>query len=157
MSFPRKTRRAFLVPAAMVLALTLTPALAACGGNPIQNVIKGATGGQLDIGGTTLPADFPKEVPLASGDIITAASFGNADEGKVWNVSIKVPDLAAITGITSQLEGAGFEVVGGTASTEEGAANIFTKEPHTVLVIVAKDDKAGYIANYSVTSAKPGS
>lgn len=157
MSFPRRTRRAFLVPAAIVLAFSLTPALAACGGNPLQGAIEQATGGQLDIGGTTLPADFPTEVPLTSGEIVSTASFGNVAEGKVWNVTIKVSGLTSIEDISSQLQGAGFEVAGGTASSEEGAANIFTKDPYSVLVVVAKDDKGGFIANYSVTSAKPGS
>ncbi len=154
MSFSRKT---LLVPVAMVVALTLTPMLAACGGNPIQNVIKGATGGQLDVGGTTLPADFPSDVPLVSGEIVSAGAFGSLDEGKVWNVAIRLSDASAISDIAAQLIEAGFKNIGENFSAKEGSANIFTKEPYSLLVIIAKDDKAGFIANYSVTYTKPSS
>lgn len=154
MSFNRK---AVLVPVAIALALSLTPALTACSGNPIQGIIQNATGGQVDLGGTSLPKDFPADVPLVSGEVVSGVGFGNED-GKVWNVGVKVSGADAIAGIASQLKGAGFEMVSEqSATSEEGVANIFTKEPYGLLVIVAKDDKGGFVANYTVTFTKPGS
>lgn len=154
MSFNRRT---LLAPVAITLALALTPMITACGANPIQDIIKGATGGQVDVGGTTIPADFPKEVPLANNDVIAAGSFGTSEDGKVWNVTIKVSDLSAINGIAQQFSDAGFTTLGDSLNLEEGAGNIFSKDPYTVLVVIAKDDKSGVLANYSVTYMKPGS
>lgn len=149
-------RRRILAPAAIVLVLSLTPMLTACGGNPIQGLVNNATGGLVDVGGNSVPSDFPSEVPLASGEIISGLSFGG-DEGKVWNVGVKVSDGDAIKAISAQLTGAGFEMNSEGLSMDEGAGNIFTKEHYIVLVIVAKDDKGGFIANYSVTYSKDGS
>lgn len=153
MSFHRRT---FVAPTAIVLALSLMPMLTACGGNPIQGIIQGATGGQLDVGGTTVPADFPAEVPLVSGEVVAGVGLGSGD-GKIWNVSIKIPDASAIDGISAQLTEAGFEKVGDTATSDDGSSSMFTKDPYGVLVIVAKDDKTGFVANYTVTFTKSDS
>ena len=59
--------------------------------------------------------------------------------------------------IAAQLTDAGFKLLGQSVTSEEGAANVFTKEPYSVLVIIAKDDKVGTLANYTVTWVKPGS
>ena len=150
-------RRSILAPAAIVLALSLTPMLTACGGNPIQGLVNSATGGLMDVGGKSVPKDFPSEVPLAPGEVLSGMGFGSED-GKVWNVGVKVSGTSAIEGIASQLEGAGFVMLGDKSVTmEEGAGNIFTKEPYGVLVIVAKDDKGSFVANYTVTYSKDGS
>lgn len=151
------TRRTLLAPLAIAIALALTPMITACGGNPIQDIIKGASGGQIDVGGTKIPADFPKEVPLTAGDVFSTTSFGNLEDGKVWNVAIKVADGTVMESIAAQLTDAGFKLLGQSVTSEEGAANVFTKEPYSVLVIIAKDDKVGTLANYTVTWVKPGS
>ncbi|MEO7348421.1 MAG: hypothetical protein ABIW32_00935 [Terrimesophilobacter sp.] len=151
------TRTSLLAPLAITLAIVLTPMITACGGNPIQNIIKGATGGQVDVGGTNIPADFPTEVPLTSGHVVSTTSFGNLEEGKVWNVAIKVSDGTAIDGIANQLTDAGFKLLGESLTLEAGAANIFTKDPYSVMVIIAKDDKLGTLANYTVTWIKSDS
>lgn len=150
-----RTRKAFIVPAAIVLSLTLAPMLTACG-NPIQGLVNNVTGGQVDLGGAKLPSDFPKDVPLAKGDVIFGAGLGNAD-GKVWNVTIKVADANALDGITQQLTGAGFASQAAGDASGDTKTGFFTKDPYGVLVVVSKDDKNGFIANYTVTYKKPGS
>lgn len=147
-------RRSLLAPAALVLALSLTPALTACG--PLQGLVENATGGQVNLGGPSVPSDFPSDIPLAAGEIINGASIGD-DEGKVWNIAVKVADASAIDGITAQLTGAGFEKVGETQKIDAGSSTIFSKDPYGVIVLVAKDDKGGFVANYTVTYTKPGS
>ena len=44
-------RNRVTVPIAIALALVITPALSGCFGNPIESLIEGATGGDVDLGG----------------------------------------------------------------------------------------------------------
>lgn len=145
------TRKKFVAPAAIVLALALTPMLTACGGggNPIQGMINKATGGQVDIGGASVPKNFPSDVPLVSGSVISGSSI-NTEDGNIWNVAIKASDPAAVGGIDSELTGAGFESVGEGLTSEDGSSKMFSKDPYGILVIVGKDD-SGFIVNYTVT------
>lgn len=144
------TRR-LTVPLALVVALAVTPALAACAGNPIENLIEGATGGQVDLGGTTIPADFPAEVPLFSGDIVNVTGLGK-DAEKIWNVSIVVPDGLAFDTIASQLQAAGFEGGSIVAATADGGTGVFTGANYGVFLVVTKDGNGGFVANYTITT-----
>ncbi len=47
------------------LLLIGLPALTGC--SMIEGIIEQQTGGDVDLGGNTVPADFPAEVPLADG------------------------------------------------------------------------------------------
>ena len=141
----------FTVPLAIVLALALTPALAGCFGNPIEQIVEGATGGDVSLPGQSVPDDFPKDVPLIDGEVVFGLGVGN-DDGKAWNVTIKVSGIEAADQIKSQLEGAGFTAndagIGGT--TEEGATLVYDNGTYNVLVVVTKDSDNGFVANYTV-------
>ncbi|MEO6942212.1 MAG: hypothetical protein ABI238_03825 [Terrimesophilobacter sp.] len=150
-----RTRSVFIVPAAIIFSLALAPMLTACS-NPIQGLVNQVTGGQVDLGGAKMPSDFPKSVPLATGDVIFGAGIGNA-EGKVWNITIKVGSADVITAITDQLKSAGFASQASGDASGDTTTGLFTKDPYGVLVVVSKDDKNGFIANYTVTYTKPGS
>lgn len=147
-------RNRITAPIAIALALVITPALSGCFGNPIESIIEGATGGDVDLGGTSLPDGYPAaEVPVISGEILFGASIGNA-EGKVYNVTVKVADAGALDAIKAQLEGVGFTSdasMGG--STADGGTYIATTDAWGVLVVVSKDGSNGFVANYTVTSA----
>jgi len=147
------TRRV-TAPIAIVIALAMAPALSGCFGNPIEGIIEGATGGQVDLGGTAIPDGFPtSEVPIADGEIIFGGSFGGAD-AQVFNVTVRVPNAQAIDGIKTELEAAGFESQGEfSGSTQEGGTFIATTAAWSVLVVVAKDTENGFVASYTVTSA----
>lgn len=130
------------------LVLGAAPALAGCA--MIEGVIEQQTGGDLDIGGTTVPDDFPAEVPLASGDVINGSAATGPDGERVWNVLMNVADPEAPTSIAAQLEAAGFataEGVGGV--TEQGGTLTYTNGTFVVNVLLAKVD-AGWTANYTV-------
>lgn len=146
-------RKRFTVPVAIVIALAVTPGLAGCFGNPIESIIEGATGGDVDLGGASIPDGFPtSEVPLVDGEVIYGGSIGN-DEGKVWNVTIKVADLAAFDAIKAELEGAGFSTQDGIGgATADGATGAFDNDKFGVLVVVSKDGDNGFVANYTVTT-----
>ena len=141
----------FTVPLAIVLALAITPALAGCFGNPIEQIVEGATGGDVSLPGQSVPDDFPKDVPLIDGEVVFGLGVGN-DDGKAWNVTIKVSGIEAADQIKSQLEGAGFTAndagIGGT--TEEGATLVYDNGTYNVLVVVTKDSDNGFVANYTV-------
>lgn len=148
-------RTRFTVPIAIALALVITPALSGCFGNPLESIIEGATGGDVDLGGTSLPDGYPaSEVPLLNGDIVFGGSIGN-EEGRVFNVTIKVAGAGAIDEIKAQLEGAGFVSQGEfSGSTAEGGSFIGTTDKWGVLVVVAQEGDSGFVANYTVTSAE---
>ncbi len=148
-------RNRFTAPIAIALALVITPALAGCFANPIESIIEGATGGDVDLGGTSLPDGYPTtEVPIASGDILFGGSLGNA-EGRVFNVTVKVAAASAIDDIKTQLEDVGFVSQGEFAgSTAEGGSFIGTTDKWGVLVVVAPDSENGFVANYTVTAAE---
>jgi hypothetical protein len=143
----------YSVPIAIVIALAITPALSGCFGNPIANIVNGATGGHVELPGKSVPADFPKEIPLISGDVIYGLGLKSSD-GQGWNVSIKVTGTNAIDTIKSELEGAGFttsDAIGG--STADAATAAFTSDKYNVVVVIGKDSDNGYLANYTVTTA----
>ena len=146
------------VPLALVLALAITPSLAGCFGNPIEQIVEGATGGDVSLPGKSVPDDFPKaDVPLIDGEVVFGLGVGN-DDGKAWNVTIKVSGLDAADLSKSQLEGAGFSAneagIGGT--TDEGATLIYDNGTYNVLVVVTKDADNGFVANYTVAENKAG-
>ncbi len=106
-------------------------------------------------GSGKLPSDWPKAVPVASGDVLFGAAAGNVKgtDGRIWNVTIKVSGADDYGKIKSQLEGAGFKVDAEPDSGDaSGGTGTFLKPPDSVLVVVTKaDDKTGWVANYTVT------
>jgi hypothetical protein len=141
-------RSRITVPLAIVLALLAGSALTACS---VQNIVHNVTGGNVDIPGKSVPKDFPSEVPLAKGEVLLGAAVGSKD-GKVWNVTIKVAGASSLDEISQQLLAAGFtadRTLGG--STADGGTAALKNGTYGVLVVVSKDGKDGWIANYTVT------
>jgi hypothetical protein len=110
-------------------------------------------------GSGKLPSSWPKEVPVISGDVLTGASIGNANskDGQGWNATIKVSGADAYGKIKTQLTGAGFKVDSEPDSGDaQGGTGTFETSKFDVLVVVTKtDDKTGWVANYTVTTATP--
>lgn len=148
-------RKRVVAPIAIALALAITPALSGCFANPIEGIIEGATGGDVDLGGNTIPEGFPTEVPVIDGEIQFGGSIAEGTS-KVFNVTVKVSGDSPVDAIKSDLEGAGF-----TTQTEfsgdpnEGGTLIYTSDAWGVLVVVGKDPNGSdWIVNYTVTSAE---
>ena len=143
---PRIPRLATVALAAVLLVaapLTLT------GCSLVEGAIESQTGGDIDLGGTTVPADFPAEVPIAEGDIVNGSAISSDGGEKVWNVLINVADPAAPDSIAAQLEGAGFTSPGVGGITDEGGTLTYTKDDLVVNVLLAKSGD-GWTANYTV-------
>jgi hypothetical protein len=146
----RRTRAVASV--AIILAIVATPILSGCS---VRSLVENATGGQVDIGGKSVPKDFPAEVPLIDGEVIYGGGLGS-DENQVWNVTIKVADLAAFDTITASFTDAGFtSLVSGDGDVDGGVGGAFENEKYGLLVVVSEDGNKGFIANYTVTTKAP--
>src|SRR5690554_4180054 len=147
------TRRttATLTAALAIAGLVIAP-LSGCSINPIESAIEEATGGNVDIGGKSIPDDFPAEVPLVDGEVVSAFGVGTAPE-KAWNVTITVADASALDSIKAQLEGAGFSSEVDDAAIGGLTGGMYSNENYAVLIVVAEDGSGGWAASYTITPA----
>jgi hypothetical protein len=141
--------RLLAIPVAALLVLGVAPSLAGCS---FQTAVKDITGGNVDIGGNKVPADFPASVPLYKGAVVFGAGVGSG-HGKVWNVTVKVPDAQACADIQKQLADAGFSGQFGAQSPDGGGTGTFANDRYGVLVVVTDAGSNGWVANYSVSRA----
>jgi hypothetical protein len=146
------SRRRF-TPALLVIGVLLTgPVLVGCSGDQIQSMVGDATGGTVDVGGSTIPADFPSEIPLAAGNVATAGRVGTGT-GKVWNITITVADPAAPSIITEQLTSAGFASTSNLPGAPDiGGSAAFSDGTYAIALIVTDNGDGTFAANYTVTS-----
>ena len=134
------------VPVAILLALLVGPALTGCS---VQNLVHDVTGGKVDVPGKSAPKDFPSEVPLASGEVLSGAGFGDS-KSKIWNVSVRAKDGTAIDDVLTTLTSAGFDCKTVTETSADGGALVGVKGNLNVAVVEIKDSK-GFVLNYTVT------
>jgi len=134
------------VPVAILLAILAGPALAGCS---VQNLVHDVTGGKVDVPGKSVPKDFPSEVPLASGEVMSGAGVGDS-KSKIWNVSVRAKDGTAIDDVLSTLTSAGFDCKTLTVTSADGGALVGVKGNLNVAVVEIKDSK-GFVLNYTVT------
>ena len=133
------------------LLLVGLPALTGC--SMIEGIIEQQTGGDVDLGGNTVPEDFPAAVPLAEGDVVNGSKITASGGETVWNVLMNVSDPAAPESIAAQLEGAGFTSAGtGGGVTDSGGTLTYAKDTLVVNVLLGKTD-SGWTANYTVAQA----
>jgi hypothetical protein len=137
---------------AILSALAIAPALAGC--QVIESVVEGATGGDVQIGGTSIPEGFPAEVPVHDGDILNGSSITKNGE-TVFNVVVKVADVSVFESIKTELGDAGFQPQEGYDMVENNGTitGLFNDGTWSVLVAVTTQDPVGTVANYTVTSA----
>jgi hypothetical protein len=143
-------RRKLAVPLAIVAAAATLPLLTGCFGNPIGGIVKAATGGKVNVGGSTLPSDFPSSIKIESGTIVEAVSLGTGKK-EVWNVTVEVPSLSTINDIKSTLTSEGFKVVS-SGSTTDGTGIVASSKTYSVIVGIAKNGSK-WDANYTVGPA----
>ena len=141
--------RLLALPVAALLVLGVAPALAGCS---FQTVVKDVSGGNVDIGGDKVPADFPASVPLDGGAVVFGAGVGSGRD-KVWNVTVKVSGADAYKEIEKQLTDAGFSGRFGAQGPNGGGTGAFADDEYGVLVVVTDAGSNGWVANYSVSRA----
>jgi len=149
------TRRRLLT-VALAGALVVAAPFALSGCSMIEGLIEQQTGSDVDLGGNTVPADFPTVVPLAQGEVVNGSKVTASGGETVWNVLMNVSDPAAPDSIAAQLEGAGFTSTTTGQVTESGGTLTYAKDNLIVNVLLAKVD-TGWTANYTVaqTAATP--
>lgn len=136
---------------AVVLSLSIAPALSGCFGNPIESIVEQVTGGQVSLGGSEIPEGFPSEVPVVAGEVKFGIAAGEG-ESRGYNVTILAGAESPLAAIQTALTDAGFELqLQGSDADGEGTV-IFTGDTWVGGVIVAKTDD-GYTANYTVAPA----
>jgi hypothetical protein len=148
----RTTSRRLAATAAILSALVIAPALSGC--SVVESIVEGATGGDVQIGGTSIPEGFPSEVPVHDGDILNGSSITKNGE-TVYNVVIKVDDTSVFESIKTELTDAGFAPQEGYDMVENNGTitGLFNNGSWSVLVAVTTQDVVGTVANYTVTSA----
>lgn len=151
MSTPGRRRLGALAVAAMLVVGV--PLLSGCA--VVEGLIEQQTGGDIDLGGASVPDGFPAEVPLIDGQIVNGSSATGQNGEQVWNVLINVAAADAPTRIAAQLEGAGFTSPGSVGGiTDQGGTLTYTQGALVVNVLLAKVGD-GWTANYTV--ARPAS
>jgi len=137
-------RRLATLAAAALLAASLT------GCSVIEGIIEQQTGADVEIGGASVPADFPADVPLAEGQVVNGSSGTGPNGEQVWNILITVTAADAPTQIAAQLEGAGFTAPTGAETPSEGTVNLtYVRTDLVVNVVLAKVGDS-WTANYTV-------
>jgi hypothetical protein len=147
------------IPLTLALAgVLLVGAPLVTGCSLISTVVNSATGGTLPEGlgsGTSVPSDFPSEVPLIDGEVVFGLSLPGDNGEKAWNVTVNVSGAEAFDTIKTQLTDAGFEYQG-VSDGDSGSSGVFRKDDLTVLVGVGATDGDQWTANYTVTNAETG-
>ena len=147
----RTLRARVTATVAILSALAIAPALSGC--SVVESVVEGVTGGDVQIGGTSIPEGFPDEVPVVDGDIINGSSITKNGE-TVYNVVVKIADTSVFETIKTELSDAGFEPQEGYDMAENNGTitGLFNNGTWSVLVAVTTQDVVGTVANYTVTS-----
>jgi hypothetical protein len=145
------TSRKIAIPLAILVAVSAVPMLTGCFGNPVQGVLNAATGGKVNLGGSSLPKDFPSSVPVYKGKIDTALGLGSGSK-EIWNVTVQVPGVSTYSDIKSSLTSAGFKVAGSGSAGASGEGLIASNKTYSVIVGVTGSGSK-WIANYTVGPA----
>lgn len=145
------------ITTAFALACGATLTLSGCFGNPLEglaqggvnNIIKEATGADVDLGGKSIPQGFPNQVPVAEGEIEYGGSI-TSDGETIWTLRIKTNDPDAFTKVQSQLLSSGFE----EGFVTDGESKMGSYEGHGYGLILNMDAIDGsYNLTYLVSTS----
>lgn len=154
------TKKFTTVTAAFALAIGATFSLSGCFGNPLEDlvqggageIIKNATGADVDLGGQSIPKDFPSQIPVAEGEIEFGGSM-KTDGTRIWTLRIKSNDPSVFQKVQSQLLANGFE----ETFVTEGESAMGGYDGHGYNLVFNVDNIDGEIGvTYVVTESNEG-
>jgi hypothetical protein len=133
--------------AALVLALSGCMPGIPLPGNPLENLVEDAiestTGGQIDVGtSASIPADWPAELPVPEGKIITAMSIDGTH-----TITMQIADAEVAKKLVADLISRGF-VEDGVADYGQLVTHVLSRDGWNVQVAwVISDD--GVLLTYN--------
>lgn len=163
-----RTHSTLTKSAVVAIAMAAAFTLSGCFANPIdqltdkigseiaeggaEKLVEGMTGGELDIEAGSLPKDFPAELPVVDGEILSSMGIG-VENGKSWTVTIKVDDsLAALATAREQIVSAGFEET--LWNDAQGMTmGSFTNDTYIVTISGMFSDGDEQVVSYTVLEA----
>lgn len=145
----KPARKLTTVSAALLVSGGLVFSLSGCFGNPLENVIENGLGVNVEDSGTSMPADFPKAVPVFDGPVKDATALTMGDV-KTWTVTIGMNSLDEADSIEQELKAAGIE--GLWTKDDVSAGGLLGNDDWGVVVNVENAD-GGWQVTYLVTQA----
>jgi len=113
----------------MLAGCTATVPETPTGVEGIEEAIEQESGGQVDLDGDAeLPADWPAELPVPEGELLTAVVIDGSH-----SLTIRVPSEAAAEGVVARIEALGFTDLGGM-DTPEFVAHTLERDGWTVTI-----------------------
>lgn len=149
------------VPAVAALALGIALTLTGCFANPldqlteglveggVEQIIEDQTGVDVDVdglGGASLPADWPADVPTPDGEIVLASSAGG-----VYSVIINVANADAVQSAFDEMLLAGFAEISTLDLGEGAVTRVYENTSWNVGVLGAVNDDGTATMQYTVT------
>lgn len=127
----------------VLLSGCASPLPGGLGPGGLEEAIEQETGGEVDFGGSSLPADWPAELPLPAGDLVSSIS---SDGTQVLTYRIDDPSVGER--LVADLEALGFV---STTSSDMGelVAHVLDRDGWVVTIGWVSGDEDGVVLNYS--------
>lgn len=140
------TRTFTTIATTIALAFGVTFTVSGCVANPLEQLakggasefLKGATGTDIDLGGKSIPKNFPTQIPVAEGEVEFGGSI-TSEGSTIWTVRIATQDPAVFTKIQSKFLSSGFE----ESFVTEGETPMAAYEGHGYGVLINVDNQDG--------------
>jgi hypothetical protein len=127
----------------VLLSGCASPLPGGLGPGSLEDAIEQGTGGQVDVGTASLPADWPAELPVPAGDLFASIS---SDGTQV--LTYRIADASVGESLVADLQALGFVT---TATTDMGelVVHALERDEWTVSVSWVSGDEDGVVLNYS--------
>ena len=148
------------VPAVAALGLGLALTLTGCFANPldqlteglveggVEQIIEDQTGVDVDIDGTgaSLPADWPADVPTASGEVVLSTATGGT-----FSAIINVASYDDVQRAFDEMLLAGFAEISTLDLGEGAVTRVYENTTWNVAVLGAQNDDGTATMQYTIT------
>lgn len=148
------------VPAVAALGLGLALTLTGCFANPldqlteglveggVEQIIEDQTGVDVDIDGTgaSLPADWPADVPTASGEVVLSTATGGT-----FSAILTVANIAEAESAFAAMLDAGYTEISTLDLGQGGVTRIYENGTWNVGILAAENEDGTATMQYTIT------